>query len=102
MQLKNEQLIELAKGCQKLIHFEIDFNFTLTDKGIIDGLFAHCPGIERVVLYSCVRIKDDFFTNLPATLKRLEIEIGSVVLIFLLHFLFVSYTHDTYTIVILF
>ena len=81
--LTTEQLIEIAKGCQKLIHVEIWFNSTITDKGITDGLFAHCPCIETVVLYSCIRIKDNFFTNLPATLKRLEIEIGEVMSIFL-------------------
>ena len=85
VQLTNEQLIELAKGCQQLIQVEIHFNSTITDKGITEGLFAHCPCIERVGLYSCMRIKDDFFTYLPATLKRLEIEIGSVVLIFLIY-----------------
>ena len=94
VQLTNEQLIELAKGFQKLIQVEIHFNSTITDKGITEGLFAHCPCIERVVLYSCMRIKDNFFTNLPATLKRLQIEIGRV--IFVINVLFISYTPVTY------
>ena len=102
MQLTNEQLIELAKGCQKLTHVEIYYNFAITDKGITDGIFAHCLCIERLVLYGCLRIKDNFFTNLPATLKRLEIELGEVVSIIFTHFLFVSYTPDTYIIEILF
>ena len=102
MQFTNEQLIELAKGCQKLIHVEIYFNFAISAKGITDGLFAHCPCIETLVLCACLWIKDTFFNNLPATLKRLEIELGEVVSIFVTPFLFASYTSDTYIIVILF
>ena len=100
MQFTDEQLIELAKGCQKLTHVEIYFNFAITDKGITDGLFAYCPCIERLVLYACLRIEDKCVTNLPATIKRLEIELGEVVSIIVTHFLFVSYTYDTYNIVI--
>ena len=96
LQFTNEQLIELAKGCQKLTHVVIYFNFAITDKGITDGLFAHCLCIERVILYACLRIKDRFFTNLPATLKRLEIELREVVSIlytFSICFLYIWYLY---------
>ena len=71
-QINDTQMIEMAKHCNKLQHVELQFNFVITDYGLVNGLFAHCAHLESLQLYDCHKVKGSFLDIMPFTIKRLS------------------------------
>ena len=67
----DEHLLQIAKACKKIERVSFLGNHSITDQGIINGFFAHCPSLNYLDLFYCEKITGLFISQLPRSVKTL-------------------------------
>ena len=68
MELNDSQIMNFTSICNNLVNVSLTSNLSITDEGIINGLFKNCPNLECLDLHGCRAVRGLFLTKLPAKL----------------------------------
>ena len=70
--LNDEHLLQIGKACQKLERVYFTNTNSITDEGIVNGLYVFCPRLKHLNLLYCEKITGFFFTQLPQSMKSVK------------------------------
>ena len=64
-------MFRIVKTCKQIFLVCLTLNAAVSDQGLVNSIFAHCPHLNQLTLEGCCRIRGHFLAHLPLTLKYL-------------------------------
>ena len=69
--LNEYPLLKIARGCKLISLVALEFNYVITDEGLVNSIFANCPHLNQLTLTACLVLRGTFLAHLPLTIKYL-------------------------------